>query len=185
MPSLVITFLGPDQPGLVGRLSDVVKQHQGNWLESRMAHLAGQFAGIVRLEVADASASALAEALQQIENLRIVVEQDPAREEAHHAPTISLDVIGMDRPGIVREVTQVLSALNVNVEEFHTECHDAPMSGERLFKTHAKLRLPPDVSLQDLQEQLETAAADLMVDLTPPTLRVGNPAGLDRSREAR
>ena len=50
MNSLVLTLIGPDRPGLVERVSDVVASHGGNWLESRMAHLAGQFAG--KLDIA-------------------------------------------------------------------------------------------------------------------------------------
>jgi glycine cleavage system regulatory protein len=44
---LIITFTGPDRPGVVDRLAGVVSQHGGNWEESRMARLAGSFAGIV------------------------------------------------------------------------------------------------------------------------------------------
>ena len=49
--SLILTVIGDDRPGLVERLSSVVSQHQGNWLESSMSHLSGKFAGIVRMHV--------------------------------------------------------------------------------------------------------------------------------------
>ena len=42
---LVMTVLGNDRPGLVRSLADTVASHGGNWLESRMARLAGQFPG--------------------------------------------------------------------------------------------------------------------------------------------
>ena len=45
--SLVFTVIGPDRPGLVGHLAATVADHDGSWLESRMAVLAGQFAGAV------------------------------------------------------------------------------------------------------------------------------------------
>ena len=47
--SLVLTVIGPDRPGLVEALSQSIASHDGNWLESRMAKLSGQFAGIVRV----------------------------------------------------------------------------------------------------------------------------------------
>ena len=53
MVSLVMTVIAPDRPGLVEALAATVASHQGNWVESRMAHLAGQFAGILHIEVAD------------------------------------------------------------------------------------------------------------------------------------
>ena len=51
MTDLVLTLIGPDRPGLVESLAKRVTAHGGNWVESRMAHLAGQFAGILRVEV--------------------------------------------------------------------------------------------------------------------------------------
>jgi len=48
---LVLTVIGDDRPGLVEALSHVVAEHHGNWSESRMAHLADKFAGIVTVTV--------------------------------------------------------------------------------------------------------------------------------------
>ena len=42
--NLVLTVIGKDRPGIVELLSQIVAAHEGNWLESRMAHLAGEFA---------------------------------------------------------------------------------------------------------------------------------------------
>ena len=63
MPDLVLTLIGPDRPGLVEAVAEVIAGHGGNWLESRMAHLAGQFAGILRVEVPGAQVAPLSVAL--------------------------------------------------------------------------------------------------------------------------
>ena len=78
MPSLVVTLIGPDKPGLVGAVSDVVRRHEGNWLESRMSHLAGQFAGIVLVEVTESNSASLIAALEGLSNqgLKVVAELD-------------------------------------------------------------------------------------------------------------
>ena len=57
-------MLGEDRPGLVESLASIIAAHEGNWSESRMAQLAGQFAGILRASVPDANAAALINALQ-------------------------------------------------------------------------------------------------------------------------
>ena len=49
--SLVMTILGPDRPGLVESLSSTIATHDGNWLESRMAQLAGHFTGMSEFDV--------------------------------------------------------------------------------------------------------------------------------------
>lgn len=169
MPSLVVTVLGPDRPGLVGAVSDVVRQHGGNWLESRMSHLAGQFAGIILLDVADADVAAMADGLQNLKahGLKVVTEVDSfARPASNSAPIWQLSVVGNDRPGIVREVTQVLVAHNVNVEELTTECSDAPHSGGPIFRATVRIRLPAELDTGVLQTELENLASDLMIDFS-------------------
>jgi glycine cleavage system regulatory protein len=79
---------------------------------------------------------------------------------------LALELVGTDRPGIVREISQALASKGVNVEELHTECTSAPMSGETLFRARALLRLPGGAEEDDLQAGIEAIAEDLMVDVT-------------------
>ena len=51
MDHLVLTVIAEDQPGLVERIAQCISEHGGNWLESRMSRMAGQFAGILRVDV--------------------------------------------------------------------------------------------------------------------------------------
>jgi len=166
--SLVLTILGPDRPGLVESIARLVAAHDGNWLESRMAHLAGQFAGILRVEVDAAQAESLAQSLAGLAQagLETVVHPDPAAATVpSNRPLVKLDLLGQDRPGIVRQISGVLAALGVNVEELNTECRAAAETGHPLFHAVANLRLPPDVSEEDLRIALVNVAADLMVDV--------------------
>ncbi|WP_152101322.1 glycine cleavage system protein R [Lacipirellula parvula] len=165
--SLVLTILGPDRPGLVESIARLVAEHQGNWLESRMAHLAGQFAGILRVEVEADRADSLSQALAGLakSGLETVIHPDPAIAIIADRPLVSLDLLGQDRPGIVRQISGVLAALGVNVEELNTECRAAAETGHPLFHAAAQLRLPPDVSEADLRVALENVAADLMVEV--------------------
>lgn len=170
MPSLVLTLVGPDRPGLVGSVSDVVRRHDGNWLESRMSHLAGQFAGIVLIDIAEDRGEQLLQDLQQLsgQGLKVVTQLDASPAEVGSEGSLwTIAVVGNDRPGIVREVTSVLTAHDVNVEELVTECTAAPQAGGKIFKAHAKLRLPEGLDAELLQDELERLAADLMIDLQP------------------
>ncbi|MBJ43235.1 MAG: hypothetical protein CMJ80_08170 [Planctomycetaceae bacterium] len=168
MVSLVMTILGADRPGVVESVAELVNQHRANWLESRMAHLAGQFAGIVHVETDAAQADALVRALRKLdgEGLTVIVHKEgETRELTPSFVLLHLDLMGNDRPGIVHEVTRVLAEREVNVEEFQTEQIAAPMSGERVFRASGQLRLPAGLTIQQLQEALEKIAHDLMVDI--------------------
>jgi glycine cleavage system regulatory protein len=166
---LVLTLIGRDRPGLVEALSAQVAKHGGNWEESRMAHLAGKFAGILRVSVPANAASALAQALAGLERegLRIVVESsEPPADAKTAGRRIRLELVGDDRAGIVRDISRALATRGVNVDELHTRCEDAPMGGGQLFRAEALLRAPAEVAIDDLRAQLEGLADDLMVELT-------------------
>src|SRR5688572_12622682 len=97
--SLVLTVLGQDRPGLVEAISRVVAEHGANWVESRMAHLAGHFAGILRVEIDAAGAETLAASLRSLSEsgLELVIHPDAtAAAEPEDRPLVHLEVIGQD-----------------------------------------------------------------------------------------
>jgi len=165
--SLVLTLIGPDRPGLVELLSQTVVAHQGNWVESRMARLSGQFAGILRVELPTAQAGAFTSACEALRTvgLGVVVAPSNAVAEAFPRRQLLLEVIGHDRPGIVREVAQLLASRNVNVEELITGVESAPMSADLLFRAKARLAVPEGLSQDDLARLLEPIGNELMVDI--------------------
>jgi glycine cleavage system regulatory protein len=167
MADLVLTLIGPDRPGLVEAVAQVVASHGGNWLESRMAHLAGQFAGILRVEVPDEKAEAVLASLAALEErgLRVVGEPSQQARQATPGRSLSLELVGLDRPGIVREISQILVQGGANVEELATDRSSAPMSGEMLFHAKAKVRMPADGDLGTLRSALERLASDLLIEI--------------------
>lgn len=171
--SIVLTLVGPDRPGLVETVSEVVARHGGNWVESRMAQLGGQFAGILRVEIGAADVQALRESLLALSaaHLQVVVVPGDVPAESNDRRQLQLDLIGQDRPGIIKEISQALTVLDVNLEELHTECISAPMSGERLFAANARLSIPDGLRTERVSSALEQIASDLMVDITiaPPS----------------
>jgi len=166
--TLVMTLLGPDRPGIVEQLARLIRQHGGNWLESRMARLGGQFAGLLRVQVAAETEPALRAALAALadQGLRVVVHADsPPAPAPGPAELRQLEIIGHDRPGIVQEITGALARHGGNVEELETECVSAAMSGETLFKARARVRVPATTNLAALKAELEKIAADLIVEV--------------------
>ena len=166
--SLVMTVIGRDRPGLVEAIARLVAGHAGNWLESRMSRLGGQFAGILRVELPGEQIAPLTAALRGLEaqGLTVVVEADQAPPAPAASRLSRLEIVGQDRPGIVRQISHVLAGYGVNVEELHTQCSSAAMSGETLFQASAKLSLPEQCNAAELRRRLEKIAADLIVDIT-------------------
>ena len=78
----------------------------------------------------------------------------------------TLELIGHDKPGIVREISQALAKRHINVENLTTELISGSMSAELLFKAEAQLLAPDNIDFDDLQSAIEAIASDLMVDIT-------------------
>ena len=165
---LVMTIIGKDRTGLVESLAGIVAEHGGNWLESRMCRLGGEFAGILRVHVPAERQPELMRALKALESrgLSVVACADESPAPVATGRLTLLEIVGHDRPGIIREITRVLAGQGVNVEELSSECVSAPMSGETLFKARVRLQLPARCDSAGLREELEKIASDLVVDIS-------------------
>jgi glycine cleavage system regulatory protein len=164
--SLVLTILGDDRPGIVEQLSNEILAAGGNWEESRMARLAGKFAGILRVSVDGDRAAALAAHLQALGAGSLTVVVEPTGEiKSAELRTLRLELLGNDHPGIIRDISRVLARHQVNIDELETDVTGAPMTGEALFRARALLRLPASVAADGVVRELEALAGELMVDL--------------------
>ena len=129
----------------------------------------GQFAGILRVEVATSRRDELVNALRtlDVDGLRVIIHAESG--VAFGAPTggslAHFELVGQDRPGILRSVSGVFAAHGVNVEELASERVSAPMGGGTLFQARATVFVPASVTLAALRTDLEKIASDLMVDL--------------------
>jgi glycine cleavage system regulatory protein len=165
---LVMTIIGRDRPGLVDSVAGLVAEQGGNWLESRMSRLGGHFAGILRVEVPAEREPALIAALKGLEarGLTVVAHSEGPQQSEPAGRLSVVEIVGQDRPGIVREISHALADHGVNVEELHTECSSAAMSGETMFKARARLHIPASCNVLALRRELEKIAEDLIVDIS-------------------
>lgn len=165
--SLVMTVLGADRPGLVRALAEVVKEYGGSWLESRMARLAGQFAGVVRVTCPADRAADLARALEALKTLGLTVQT--VRDESADAGervTLRVEVTGNDRPGIVSDLTAAIAAAGGNVEELATGLESAPMSGQPMFRASGVVSLMHGGESAALIAAIEKLGGELTVDIS-------------------
>jgi glycine cleavage system regulatory protein len=162
-----MSVIGKDRPGLVETVASLVAEHGGNWLESRMCRLGGEFAGILRVNVAKNQQAALETALHDLasQGLAVSVRVDSGESELPGERMLAFDIFGPDRPGIVKQMTAALAAQGVNVEEFSSECGSAPMSGEMLFNAHIVIQIPDSCDAEALCHNIEKLANELALDV--------------------
>ena len=163
--NLVIHFMGPDKPGLVRSVSNVVNQFDGNWLDSKMSLLAGRFAGLACVEIAADKEDGLTLALQSLPGVVCTVEAAEIAEETANTRVLSINIVGPDRPGIVHDVTLALEAHVANVVDMETHIAAAPMSGELTFSADASIEVPFEMDWRVIADQLDEVATKLGVDI--------------------
>jgi glycine cleavage system regulatory protein/folate-dependent phosphoribosylglycinamide formyltransferase PurN len=166
--SLVVTVIGPDRPGLVRLMAERAKGFGANWTASRMANLAGQFAGIVHLDVPPENVDALANALSALESagLRVVIGRSEATEPPAGRRIVKLELQGIDRPGIVRDLSTSLAERGVSIEDLHTEVVDGASAAEHVFRVRALLFVPNALSNEALRDGLDALASAMKKELS-------------------
>jgi len=163
--TLVLGVMSEDRTGILNALSAVITKHGGEWTESKMVTMAGKFAGISVVELPCRFQEAFEADLNALiaQGIRVWVERtelpaDLVCQEFH------LEMVGQDRPGIIREITGLLAQRGINLEALESRIESASMSGEMLFIGSATLQVPENIDLAHLQDDFEALANEMMVD---------------------
>jgi glycine cleavage system regulatory protein len=173
---IVMTVMAGDRPGIVERLADIIALHEGNWVDSAMSRLGGEFAGILRISIDEKRVGELERALDELkaEGFTIALRRSDvagAGKPPDESRKAYIEVVGQDHKGIVRDVSKVLADNNVNVDELRTEIFSGSMTGEHMFSAEADIVLPEGMELDELCGKLEELASDLMVDVRMCSIR--------------
>lgn len=166
---LVITITSPDRPGIVERITNVVVSHGGNWEESRMAHLGGDFAGIIKVAVPEDAANALESTLRSLADHEMAVlvktTQPIQTDESVVGASLRLRLSGADHEGIVHDVAAYLARCGINVEAMETKVAPAPITAVPLFEMTAELTMPSGIALEELESDLDRLGEELTVNI--------------------
>lgn len=169
LPRVILVVSGSDRPGLTRALAVAVHAAGGNWLESHLSRLGGKYVGSVLVELDAAALPALEAEVRKVDATGLSVtivpaEIDPALVEP--GKSLHIELLGQDRPGIVREVTTVLAELHANIASLTTGTESGAWSGEHLFRAKVSVTLPDAVTPDQVQSALEAISGELMVDFT-------------------
>ena len=175
--SLVVSIVGADRQGIVSSLAERAQRFGANWAASRMTRLAGEFAGMVHLEVPRENADALATSLRDLASsgLQVVVARSDGTNVASSLRVVELELVGEDRLGIVSNLAKLLAGRGVSIESIHTDIVRSGVSGKQTFKVAAHLLVPAAVSVEALQQEVGSLAREMMLDIA---LGERQPAGL-------
>lgn len=109
---IVLTVSGSDRPGLTNELAEAVLAAGGNWQEGHLSRLGGLYVGSVLVELAPEAVETLKDRVRAIGDSGLQVVATPAGDgPAGKQASLMFELLGQDRPGIIRQVTSILASL--------------------------------------------------------------------------
>jgi glycine cleavage system transcriptional repressor len=169
---LILTAVGPDRVGLVEKISEFIARHMCNIEDSKMAVFCGEFALIALISGEGSNLIKIARAYRDIEietGLTITIKTPAVRQATAAFLPYKLTAACMDHPGIVHQISNVLSSMGVNIESMETETYAAPISGTPIFRLEAEISVPTTTNVGALRQRFVEMQREenLDIDLAP------------------
>jgi len=164
---IVVSALGKDRPGIVNELSKAVLEAGGNIEDSRMSVLGGEFALMMLASGSPSAVDNIERDLAPLQSklaLTIIAKRTEPRTAQAAGRPYSVNVVAMDHPGIVHQVSQFFSNKHINVEEMDTNAYAAPHTGTRMFSMDMTISVPGSVAIAALREEFSAFCDSLNLD---------------------
>ncbi|MEX0801995.1 MAG: ACT domain-containing protein [Candidatus Binatia bacterium] len=165
---LILTAVGPDQVGLVEKLSQFISSRGCNIEDSKMAVFCGEFAVIILITGESGGLFKIANDYRELEvqtALTISIKIPSSRKAAQSYLPYRLTASCMDHPGIVYQLSGVLSGLGINIESMETQTYAAPDSGAPIFRLEANIAVPTQVNINALRERFSEIQREQNIDV--------------------
>ncbi len=164
---LVISVIGDDRPGIVEELSGIILETGCNIEDSRMSVLGSSFAVILLVSGHWDKVSKLETALaglQREQGLAIMHKRTSARHAQGHLLPYLAEVIGLDHPGIVHELSGFFASRGINIEDMATSSQPAAHTGTPIFAVHITIGVPTQLHIATLREDFIDLCDHLNLD---------------------
>jgi len=165
---LILTAVGPDQVGLVEKISQFIVQHGCNIEDSKMAVFCGEFALIILITGESGTLVKTANAYHELEihtGLTISIKTPSTRKPTESFLPYRLTASCMDHPGIVHKLSQILSRHGINIESMETKTYAAPVSGTPIFRLEAVVSIPAKTNINALRERFAEIQREENIDV--------------------
>lgn len=165
----IFTLTGPDQVGIVKRITQIILEFSGNVEASKMARLGGEFTMLMLVACPGNQFEGLKQQLVQLEQdgfqVLVCLSSDEKKQNYEGWLPYQIKVHGADHEGIVHRITQALSNHNINIETMDTSIIHAPMSGTPLFSMLAIVIVPPSLSFQLWRKTLDAISYETNINI--------------------
>jgi glycine cleavage system transcriptional repressor len=166
---LAIIASGDDKPGLVAQLSGKIADSGCNIEESRMAGLGNKFAVVMLVSGpwhALSKLETLLPTLGEQLGLNIVHERTHEKERKQQAIPYTVELVTLDRPGIVHGLSSFFTRNGINIQELQSSTYLASHTGTPMVSVIMTVGVPPNVHIATLRGDFLDYCDDLNLDAT-------------------
>lgn len=166
---IVISALGEDKLGIVKALSKRVLDAGGNVTDSKMTVLGEEFALLMLVTGNDDAIQNIKASLPEIEKslgLTIISKETGSGASVEPRVPYFIEIVAMDNPGIVHEITEFLGKFQINVEELSTSSYPAAHTGTIMFAMEVSISIPATLNISTLKTAFLAYCDDLNLDAT-------------------
>lgn len=164
---LVMSALGRDKPGIIDKLSKAILDAECNIQDTRMAVLAGDFAMLLAIDGPWDKLARLEAQLPELQKqlgLTITTDRSEPDKTRSNLLPYGVDVVAMDQPGIVHNLSSFFSERGINIEDMVTGSYAAAHTGTPMFSVRMTVGIPADVSIGSLREDFMDFCDGLNLD---------------------
>lgn len=161
----ITTITGPDSPGIIKSLAETTRGIGGEWETSKVMKLGGQFAALMKVLIAKESASALKEALEKEFPQLAFKYAEVAKAEVQATKMINLEIDCKDRPGLTKDINNILANLDLVVENMEFNRVHVSSIGQAMFTARLTLAVAESVNGEAVAEEIESLSGDVRVSV--------------------
>lgn len=164
---LVISAIGHNRPGLIDEISSAILDCGCSIGDSRMAVLGSELAMMMALSGhwnAIAKLETLLPKLEESLDVKFISKRSEPRAGTENLIPYGIEVVSIDHPGIVYEVSNFFSKRGINVEDLYTSCYPAPHTGASMFALHMTIGIPADAAIASVRGDFMDFCDDLNLD---------------------
>lgn len=162
---MITTVVGSVTPGVIKALADTTRAAGGEWLTSKVIKLDSQFAALLKVTIAADAVPELQQAFAVKFPLLQFSYSDQAQSSSQHMRILKCNVDCRDRPGLTREIVDLLSNLNLEIEHMEFNRVHVSTIGQTVFSSQLAIIVPDEVSDASVVELLEGVSKDARVSL--------------------
>uniref|UniRef100_A0A7S4C7T8 ACT domain-containing protein n=1 Tax=Eutreptiella gymnastica TaxID=73025 RepID=A0A7S4C7T8_9EUGL len=163
---LLIQASGVDRVGLVKEVTACIYTHQGTIRESRMMKIGGDFCLMMKALLPENTQARVRFTLETELGLSVSIRRSREADSRSASEMLrKLKLTGVDSPGIVASVADMLARLDISILSIESHVENAAFSNQEMFTSTVTVCFPNVQAIASLEEGLQQMENQTDVDV--------------------